>query len=310
MTHKESDEISEAICAPGVNFLGGSCITLSLLEDMIRIYNSEHDDKINVKSIINMRETNPITYKKQIVNLLKEKMKNYDCNTQACWLSLPFFKKLSDLNKTKQLHDYTFKPVGPKNSHEWLNTYNINDIFKQYEIVYPDFKFMGAQPRDFDKLPSTGIPSMDFEKLLKQGIYRIGFIFNLDTHNQSGSHWVAMFTDLMKKQIYYIDSVGEAPMQEFTDLMNRIKTFLESTEPSNFCDYMKTEVAECKKPIKHKIDMRYNKKQHQKGNSECGVYSISFILRLLDGETFDEITKQRVSDEEIQLCRKAYFRKK
>jgi hypothetical protein len=305
------EEISDVLCAPGVKFLGGSCITIPLLEDMIRIYNSENSsDKIDVKNIINMKETNPITYKKNLVNILTEKMKNYSCKSQTCWLSLPFFKKLSDLNKTKQLHKYTFKPIGPKNSHEWLNTFNINDIFRQYEIVYPDFKFMGAHPRDFDKLPSTGIPSIDFEKLLKQGIYRIGFIFNLDTHDESGSHWVSLFTDLMKKQIYYIDSVGEPPLKEFVDLMDRIKNFLEENEAVEYCSYMKTKVDECNKPVKHEIDIRYNKKQHQRGNSECGVYAVSFILRLLDGESFDEMTKKRVSDEEIQLCRLSYFRKK
>jgi len=310
MADRETSEISETICAPGVNFLGGSCITLELLEDMVKIYNSEHQNKIDLKSIINMRKTNPITYKKHLVNILKEKMKNYKCNSQKCWLTLPFFKKLSNEQKTKQLHGFTFKPVGPKNSRDWLNTYNINDIFRQYELVYPDFKFMGAHPRDFDQLPSTGIPSMNFEALLKQGIYRIGFIFNLDTHDESGSHWVSMFTDLMKKQIYYIDSVGEPPSEEFVVLMDRIKKFLESTEPVEFCSYMKTKVDECQKPIKHDIDLRYNKKQHQRGNSECGVYSVSFILRLLDGETFDELMKHRVSDEEIQLCRTAYFRNK
>lgn len=55
--------------------------------------------------------------------------------------------------------------------------------------------------------------------------------------------------------------------------------------------------------------MRHNDVQHQHGGSECGVYAISFILRLLDGESFDEIIKNRISDEEIKSCRKLYFRK-
>ena len=113
-------------------------------------------------------------------------MKQYKCDTQTCWLSLPFFKKLSNPERTRKLHKFTFKPIGPWNSKEWLNTYNINDVFSQYEKLYPDFKFMGAHPRDFDKLPETGIPQLDFNKLQENGIHRLGFIFNLDKHNQSG----------------------------------------------------------------------------------------------------------------------------
>ena len=55
------------------------------------------------------------------------------------------------------------------------------------------------------------------------------------------------------------------------------------------------------------IDVRHNKTQHQKGNSECGVYSINFILRLLKGKTFDHITRKRVKDESVNKCRKVYF---
>jgi DNA polymerase/3'-5' exonuclease PolX len=41
-------------------------------------------------------------------------------------------------------------------------------------------------------------------------------------------------------------------------------------------------------------DVRYNKIQHQFKNSECGVYSMNFIIRLLGGETFDEIVNNKI----------------
>lgn len=283
------DEKSEEVCAPGVKYLGGSCITIDLLEDMIKVYNSSHNDKIDTSKFIHLKNINPITYKRNIVETMKQKMKQYKCDTQTCWLTLPFFKKLSDMQKTKKLHRDVFKPIGPKNTTEWLNTFNINDVFTQYERIYPEFKFMGAHPSDFDKLPSTGIPNLNFNKLMQNGIFKLGFIFNLDKHDEPGSHWVALYANLKKGQIYYIDSVGEPPMEEFKILMERIKTYCQSLRIQN-------------------IDARFNKKQHQHGNSECGVYAISFILRLLDGESFDEISNNKVTDEEIKLCRSAYFR--
>lgn len=283
-----SDTKSEDVCAPGVKFIGGSCITIDLLEDMINVYNAGHPDKIDVSGVIKIKNLNPITYKKRITDMVKEKMKGYKCDTQTCWLTLPFFRQLSTPQKTRTLHKHTFKPVGPKNTNEWLNTYNINDVFAQYEKIYKDFKFMGAHPRDFDKFRSIGIRTIDYGKLLQNGISKLGFIFNLDEHDESGSHWVALFTDLVKGHIYYIDSVGEPPLKEFVILMNRIKSFCEKNGT--------------------RVDMRYNKKQHQHGGTECGVYAISFILRLLDGETFDDIEGHKVSDDEIQMCRASYFR--
>ena len=42
------------------------------------------------------------------------------------------------------------------------------------------------------------------------------------------------------------------------------------------------------------IDYKYNNIQHQTGNSECGVYSINFIIRLLNKEKFNLINFLKV----------------
>ena len=56
------------------------------------------------------------------------------------------------------------------------------------------------------------------------------------------------------------------------------------------------------------FDIRHNKIQHQFKNSECGVYSINFIIRLVGGETFDDITKNITNDDFMNGCRNTYFR--
>ena len=38
-------------------------------------------------------------------------------------------------------------------------------------------------------------------------IFQIGIVFNLDKHDQEGSHWVSMFIDLKRDGIYYFDSL-------------------------------------------------------------------------------------------------------
>ena len=55
------------------------------------------------------------------------------------------------------------------------------------------------------------------------------------------------------------------------------------------------------------LDIMYNYLQHQKGNSECGVYSINFLKRLVNGESFDDIITNQLDDEKVNKCRKVYF---
>jgi hypothetical protein len=57
------------------------------------------------------------------------------------------------------------------------------------------------------------------------------------------------------------------------------------------------------------FDIRYNTMKHQYGGSECGVYSMNFLIRLIRGDTFDEIHKSRISDSVIHLCRGKYLDK-
>jgi len=47
------------------------------------------------------------------------------------------------------------------------------------------------------------------------------------------------------------------------------------------------------------FDIRYNNIQHQFDNSECGVYSINFIISLAEGKNFDDVMNQN---------RKIFFR--
>ena len=50
--------------------------------------------------------------------------------------------------------------------------------------------------------------------MIMKGKTNIGIIFNLDPHYKQGSHWVAVFIKVRKKEIYY---------QRFSGLLNSIK---------------------------------------------------------------------------------------
>ena len=80
---------------------------------------------------------------------------------------------------------------------------------KQYEKKYPKFDFIGPSPIDYDKHLAYGecvweeLCEFSLKKSLSEGKTQIGIIFNLDKHNEDGSHWIAMYINADKKHIYF-----------------------------------------------------------------------------------------------------------
>jgi len=188
----------------------------------------------------------------------------------------------------EQLTRFTFRPDGPAGTFQWLTTLHINDVMDQYHNKYDDFLFLGAVPMDFDNLKYLGLRNINLEELYDEGKKQIGIVFNLDDHDEPGSHWVGMYSNLEKGQIYYFDSYGIKPEKRVRKFMNRINKYMKNKKMKN-------------------IDVQYNKKRHQYGHSECGVYSLNFILRILNGTSFDDLTTNKTTDSEVAKCRNVYF---
>jgi len=184
---------------------------------------------------------------------------------------------------------------------------------EQYENVYPEFRFLGAVPIDFDKLSGLGIGDYDFSKSVKEKKTKLGLVFNLDEHWQPGSHWNALYADLDKNQIYFFDSYGKGPVKRVRNLVKRISQFCYNKDicKKNVCSEINDSdsymMPNEKNRIEKKINVDYNHSRHQYKDSECGVYSINFILRLLKGDTFEDISNTKVLDNDINKCRDDYF---
>ena len=276
----------DKVCAPGTNFLAGSCIPLDLLVEMANSYNNKNKNKIKLYK--NLDTLNPKKYKNYLVKQFKNRLSDI-CKDQKCWVKQNF---VNDLKKemTHYLKKLTFRPSGPNGKFTWLNTLNVNNVMHQYENKHDDFKFYGAVPIDFDDLPELKIKNINFNDLeKKEKISKLGFVFNLDESWKSGSHWVALHSDLKKGQVYFFDSYGIRPEKRIRSLMRRIERYMRE------------------KGIKNP-DVNYNKVRHQYKNSECGVYSLHFIIKMLEGNSFNDVTQNIVSDDDINKCRKIYFR--
>jgi hypothetical protein len=204
-----------------------------------------------------------------------------------------------DANDKQTLKESYLRPKQPddwkSDPDMWLDSLNIAAVMKQYEADRSDFEFMGPFPIDFaapdpqakDKKDCLidEICDLDLKALKAQGKTKIGIIYNLDPHYKNGSHWVANFIDLNKHRAYYFDSYGmEAPHQ-----IQKFMQFLTLQDPS--------------------MKLAYNARRFQFKGSECGMYSMYFIIRMLMGEDFLHFCRRAPRDGAMLYLRNWLFSK-
>lgn len=292
-------ETDDTRCAPSKEYKDGSCFEYDSLVKIAKAYNNKYKDKIKIS-------TDKKYLVKEIDNRLKRK-----CDDQVCWLKQNFTREILD-DSLKN----TFRPDGPTKKNAWLSTSDIDNVLEQYHEKYSDFMYLGTVPSDFERIPILNFRNMDFDEILNSGKSRLGMVINLDEHTEGGSHWVSLYIDLKKNLVYFFDSFGKKPIPNIKKFINRVAKYMykkvyDVNMPMKYVDIALKKYDRLSKPVQNalkKIDLRYNKIQHQKANSECGVYSINFILRMLKGDSFDEIVNNPVRDLEMEGCREKYFR--
>lgn len=278
------------ICAPDVTYNNGSCIDLDILILIAEDYNRNNP---NTKIILNKNNEvlDQDNYKKFLVCQLSKKLNSKCKGDQQCWLdnlnNNPSIRKLK--NRIKRI----FPPNGPAGQFTWLNTININQVLEMYEDKINGFKSLGAVPIDFYEVNYTGIADIKISKLYNKGIRKLGLVMNTDKHNQSGSHWIALYCEFDKNNttyIYFFDSYGTRPNNYVQNYINLLKEFGES--------------------IGNNVVIDYNKKQHQKGGSECGMYCLYFIVSMAKGADFIKLNSKRIPDELVNKYRCKFMKSK
>ena len=234
-------------CSPDKEGNLFTCFSRRSLRKIAEAYNQNFPDKINTNQS-----------RKKLWKEIEKKMLTKECPQEYCLLKNPVVESLND----NEINEQTFRPEMPldwlQNKREWMSTIDIMKVMEQYQVKHKDFKFMGVVPIDFDHkiLPqmcvSDEICNINVKKLYKKGYRRFGYVFNLDTHDKGGSHWVCMYTDLNTGANYYFDSYGHAPEREVVVLMNRIKKQGDSLirEDNNYAlsiDNMHSEIIPFKK---------------------------------------------------------------
>lgn len=274
----------KANCFAGKKKNDKTCYSDKSLLKMRELWNSKHPDK-------RIATTQP----NNIWGKFHENLSNV-CDSEMCWLK----QKFIDNGLGDKLLKTTFAPTQPKkwkkNPNTWLDSLDIAKVMKQYEQEYSNFNFLGPSPIDFDEQFDEGqcvwddICKCDICEKYNKGVHKLGFIFNLDPHYKSGSHWVSLFVDLDKNFIFFMDSNGDPIPDEVKALVKRVKM-------------------QAKEKLHKKMRFIDNAPmEHQYRNTECGIYSLYTLINLLQEKTTPQkLRRKRIPDEEMIELRSIYY---
>ena len=284
--NKKTIKLKKLQCAPNKNNkINNKLSKITCYKDNDLLLMKKLWNKNNIKKI---KTNNPVL----IWNFLKNNM-NSKCYNELCWLNNNTFNNIDKEFIIKN----TFRPFSPKiwntNPYEWLSSVDILKVMKQYEDKYSFFKFLGPSPIDFgDKLyngcVNNKICNLNINNYINSKINKIGIIFNTDPHYKDGEHWIALFIDIDKKYIFYFDSNGNKIPNRIQTLINRI---VKQGKINN---------------ISFKVYSNENV-EHQKKDGQCGMYTLYFIIELLNNKNPNYFLKNRIPDEEMVKYRKKYF---
>lgn len=274
-------------CSPYVNYVFGSCIPLNVLILMAIGHNEISDEKIVLFDKIS-RNFEP-HYKMYLIN----QFENIYGKIHKKWLDAPFMEKMSPKIQ-EVLKTQIFRTKGPLDN-EWLSNIQINETMTLYEPIYQNFVYLKTLPRDFYDYLKYDI---DFDKHMQINQYKFGMVINSDKHNQGGSHWKMLYFDTKYGLIIYIDSGGSKPEKEIQDFVKYISEYLKSKNI----------------PVRYYI----NDFQFQHGDTECGVFSMYFLNRILEMSVSDPtyqnnplkiLQQEKITDEQVQKWRNVFFSK-
>ena len=287
-TTENNSGLQKMNCNPltkGRTVSSDTCFTEDALSKIKDAYNKNHPDN-------KILTTDP----KEVWVELRQRLTT--CNKEDCWL-----EQIKQPHIRQQLDEILFAPDYPKEwlkktsggssiQNDWLSNFDIAAVLKQYEISHPHFKLLGPSSIDYDNKPSElggqcvwpDLCRLSMKELINRGKTHWGISFNLDKYSEPGSHWVSMFVDIPNKTIYYYDSALHPIPREIKRLQKEIKKQgMQLEQPIDFTYYR-------------------NHRAHQKTTSECGMYSLFFIITFLTGE-MDEM-KDMTMEDKIELFSK------
>lgn len=216
---------------------------------------------------------------------IKKKLDKYLINSNNIhWAWVDIIKLLNN-NKNpkitkvmKEIEANELKPSQPKewiyNKSEWLSNFDIENVLIQYHNDKSfKYHFHGVFTIDFSHKSSNGTCkyysncNIVMKDIINNGKKYFGFITNLCKNDEPGTHWTSSFFILDPSQnnygAYYYDSGKRNIPTTLKPVFVDIQKQMNSLYPHK------------------KFNIYVNNVLHQKGNTECGIFSIAFQTRWL-----------------------------
>lgn len=217
--------------------------------------------------------------------IIEEAKNKTRCKTESCLYTKTNIQKiLPDELKTR------FNEKGPWNNTKWLDNLNIDDTINKWMTAkFPKHKHLEFSMIDFKK-QRNHLASIKWGETCKK-YDSLSCVLNTDKTGQPGQHWISIFCDLQSptKTVEYFDSAGANPPKEITDFLIESVDKIEESKAGPVQSYNITNM------------------EHQMKNTECGVYSIFFILCRKHGVPRSFFEKTRVPDSDMEKFREILF---
>jgi hypothetical protein len=265
--------INKSICAPGIECVG--CFSDEAIREMKSVSDADYQKAVSSAIMNGDRESQ--------LKLL------YDDKTLA---ALGDDMYASEFSKRFKSHT----PQGNK----LFSNYNLNLVLSQLHDIEPTFMNFDCELMDFYNHPDSPLSkSLNKNSALLQGIrsgetLTFGTVPNtlVSTGDTSRvGHWVALFGDFRGKKFtieYYNSSGNNAPAKFFAWMQSLAKLISDETN----CDCIALNVSNI---------------ASQKGPSECGIYSLHYIISRLVGIPYKSFREHKISDNDVNKIRKLFL---
>ena len=248
-----------------------------------------------------------------------------NCSSESCVVAHPTFRQFVAEEKTGLGGVHTlnselarrFKPAGPRDSTKLLSNFNIDDVLQQWAAKFTRFFNFDFNMIDFEKVGGS-LARVDVAGILEgTEIQNLGFqggpvrrpcnvfacVLNTDVSTGRGKHWVSIFGDCRGKKawsIEYFNSAGNPPPKPIVRWLETSAARLNEYRAAHADRFGSGRT----------FPMPLTSIRHQKSRTECGLYSLFFIRRRLEGAPRSEFQKGRIPDSAMVEFRKYIFRKK
>jgi len=269
-----------------------------------------------------------------IISKLSTKMKCENSSSkenELCILNSIKNKTADDNLKNainKQILKFFKIPTKSLDSNYWLNNTEIDNVQFQFQTQYPGYYYSTIHMIDLENFsPSNAnlilnndkifnIRDINFVDELNQNsnaklIYNgklknFGIVCNTDLSTNRGIHWFSIFINFPENSLFNKQPIT---IEYFNSSGYPLTKGTHQNEREKFYTYFKNLSDDLTKEGFSAEFIQVTDIEHQRADTaNCGSYSLYYIWCRLNGRAFEELTKNRITDEEMEKFRSVLWR--